>query len=228
MQFYALIEEWPGECMAFFRELPGCYCSAPTYQEMVEALPGCVADYFRWLKSNGITVLEEFDGIIEIAEKERIAVKDGEKGPRFEADLPPPDDKEIDNALNVAAAARAAILELYELLSPEQQHRQPSPGSWSMTGHLQHLYEAEAWYVSRLEEHPDDDFPIPADLAMALFDKAMDYELLLRALTPEQRQRLFTNESEEWTAAKVLRRMTEHLREHYPWMEEVAKAVTKP
>jgi hypothetical protein len=224
MQFYALIEEWPDECMAYFRELPGCYCSAPTCKEMVEAMPGSVADYLGWVRSNGITVIEVFDGVIDIVEKERITVKEDEQGPRFEADLAPPGDAEIDIALNVAAAARAAILDLYEPLSHEQQNRRLSPDSWSLAEHLQHLYEAEAWYVSRLEEQPDDDFPMPADLTMAFFDKAMDYELLLRALTPEQRQRVYTHDGEEWTAAKVLRRMTEHLREHYPWMAEIAKA----
>ena len=226
MQFYALIEEWPGESMAYFRELPGCYCSARTYQELVKAMPGCVAGYFKWLKANNIAIPEEFGGVIDVVEKERIAVPDGEQGPRFEADLLPPGDAEIDNALNVAAAARAAILELYEPLSPEQQHRRLSPDSWSLSEHLQHLYESEAWYISRLEAHPNDDFPIPADLAMAFFDKAMDYELLLRALTPDQRRALLTHEGEQWTAAKVLRRMTAHLREHYPWMAEIAKAVT--
>lgn len=224
MQFYALIEEWPDECMAYFRELPGCYCSAPTCQEMVKALPGCVADYLKWVKANGITVLEDFDGGIDIVEKEHLVVKEGEKGPRFEADLPPPGDAEIDTALNVAAAARAAILELYEPLTPEQQQRRLSPDSWSLAEHLQHLYESEAWYVSRLEEHPAEDFPIPADLPMAFFDKAMDYELLLRALTPDQRRRLNTHNGEEWTAAKVLRRMSEHLREHYPWMVKIVQS----
>ncbi len=225
MQFYALIEEWPDECMALFRELPGCYCSAPTHQEMVAALPGSVADYFKWLKANGITVLEEFDGIIDIVEKEHLVMKDEEKGPRFEADLSAPSDVEIDNALNVAAAARAAILDLYESLSPEQQNRRLTPDAWSLAEHLRHLYRAEAWYVSRLEEQPDNDISEPADLAMAFFDKAMDYELLLRALTPDQRQRVFAYDGAEWTAAKVLRRMTTHLREHYPWMVEIVQSI---
>lgn len=225
MQFYALIEEWPDECMAYFRELPGCYCSAPTYQEIGAAMPGSVADYLKWLKANNITVLEEFDDVIDVVEKEHIRVKDGEYGPRFETDLPPPDDAEIDKALNVAAAARAAILELYESLPSEQQNRRLSPDSWSLAEHLQHLYESEAWYISRLEEQPDNDFPAPSDLMMAFFDKAMDYELLLRALTPEQRQHVFIHDGEEWTAAKVLRSMTGHLREHYPWMAAIAKSL---
>jgi len=227
MQFNALIEEWPGESMAFFRELPGCYCSAPTYEGLLTIIPAAVADYLKWVKANDITVLEEFDGQVEIIIKEHMLAEGGNIGPRFEADLAPPDDSEIDIALNVAAAARAALLELYEQVSPAQQMHRLSPESWSLTEHMQHLLESEAWYVSRLSEHPIEPVSdaLPADLAMKFFDNAMDYELILRALTPEQRQHIYTHDDEQWTAAKVLRRMTEHLREHYPWMAEIVKAL---
>jgi DinB superfamily len=227
MQFNALIEEWPGESMAYFRELPGCYCSAPTYQALLTTIPAAIADYLKWVKSNDITVLDEFDGHIEVLIKEHIVAENDTIGPRFEADLAPPDDIEIDKALNVAAAARAALLELYEQVSPAQQLHRLSPDSWSLYEHMQHLLEAEARYISRLQEHPVEpsiNIP-PADLAMTFFDNAMDYELALRALTPEQRQHIYTHNDEQWTAAKVLRRMTEHLREHYPWMAEVVKVV---
>src|SRR5947209_3825577 len=104
-----------------------------------------------------------------------------------------------------------------------------SPDSWSLTEHMQHLLESEAWYVSRLSEHPIEPASdsAPADLAMKFFDNAMDYELALRALTPEQRQRVYyAPNGGKWTAAKVLRRMTVHLREHYSWMEEIVKEIT--
>src|ERR1700730_3976044 len=218
MQFYALIEEWPGECMAYFRELPGCFSSAPTTGEAVKAAPGAVADYLKWVKVNDITIIEEFDGQIEIVEKERIVVKDDGVGPRFEADLAPPDDLDIDKALNVAAAARAALLELYEQDSPERQQRPLAPDSWSLTQHMLHLLEAEGWYVSRLSEQPiEPTIDANAAIAMIFFDHAMDYEIFLLGLSPEQRQQLYTHDGEEWTAAKVLRRMTGHLCEHYPW-----------
>src|SRR5579872_3537996 len=132
MQFNALIEEWPGESMAYFRTLPGCYCSAPTYQALLPTIQNTVADYLKWIKANDIVVLEEFDGQIEIVIAEHIIAENGKIGPRFEADLAPPDDIEIDNALNVAAAARAALLELYEQVSPAQQMHRLSPESWSL------------------------------------------------------------------------------------------------
>ncbi len=179
MQFNALIEEWPGESMAYFRELPGCYCSAPTYQALLTTIPAAIADYLKWVKSNDITVLDEFDGHIEVVIKEHIVAENDTIGPRFEADLAPPDDIEIDKALNVAAATRAALLELYEQVSPAQQLHRLSPDSWSLYEHMQHLLEAEARYISRLQEHPVEPSSnaLPADLAMTFFDNAMDYEL---------------------------------------------------
>ena len=224
MRFNTLIEEWPGEAMAYFRELPGCYCSAATYEALLNITPTSIADYLKWVKANDITVLDEFDGQVEVVIKECLVAENGKIGPLFEADLAPPDEIEIDKALNVAAAARAALLELYEQVSPAQQRHRLAPASWSLTEHMQHLLESEAWYVSRLSEHPIEPTSdsAPADLAMKFFDNAMDYELALRALTPEQLQRVYTHDGEQWTAAKVLRRMTEHLREHYPWMEEIA------
>lgn len=227
MQFNALIEEWPGESMAYFRELPGCYCSSPTYQALLTTIPGAIADYLKWVKASDITVLDEFDGQIEFVVAERIKVENDNTGPRFEADLAPPGDGEIDTALNVAAAARASLLELYEQVSPAQQMHRLSPESWSLTEHMRHLLESEGWYVSRLSEHPVEPASdtSPADISMTFFDNAMDYELALRALTPEQRQHIYTHDGEQWTAAKVLRRMTEHLREHYPWMAEIVKAL---
>ena len=191
----------------------------------MQIAPGAVAEYLKWTKANGIVVIEDFDGFIDIVEKEHLIVLDGEPNPCFEADLPPPDDAEIDLALNVAAAARAGILELYEQVSPEKRNRRLTQESWSLVEHLEHLIESEAWYVSRLQEQPTEDFLISGDLEMAFFDKAMDYELFFRDLSPELRQRVFTHSGEQWTAAKALRRMTGHLREHYPWMAEIAKAL---
>ena len=227
MRYYALVEDWPGESMAYFRELLGCFSSAPTYEEAVKAAPAAISSYLKWLKKNELTIGENAgdDGEIEVVVKERLPAAGGQIGPRFEADLAPPGDVEIDNALNVAAAVRAALLELYDTAPPASRDRSTSPDGWSLTQHLHHILETEAWYISRLTEHPTATFgnALPPGLSMALFDNAMDHELFLRALSPAERERVFTHEGEEWTAAKVLRRMTGHLVEHYLWMVAIAK-----
>ena len=214
MRFYALVEDWPAESMAFFRELPGCFSSAPTYEEAVKVAPGAISAFLKWSKENDLVLV-----------KEQLPVAIDEAGPLFKADLPPPDDTEIELALNVAAVARAALLELYDEVPEELRKRSTSPDAWSLTQHLHHILEAEAWYMSRLTEYPTATFgnALPPDVSMALFENAMDYELVLRGLTPEVRERVFTHDGEDWTAAKVLRRMNGHLREHYPRMVEIAR-----
>ena len=229
MQYSALVEEWPGESMIFFRELPGCFSSAPTYEEALKNLPAAISTYLNWLKRNDITIVEDDGSDIAVVVKERLVAIDGQKGPRFEADLPPPDDVEIDAALNVAAVARAELLEVYEGVPERDRDRKLYTGEWSLTQHLAHVVETEAWYASRLTDTPSAN-PGPdlqSDVSMALFDNAMDVELLLRGLTPEQRERLYLHDGEEWTAAKVLRRMVQHLREHYPWMMEIARGLKR-
>jgi predicted RNase H-like HicB family nuclease len=223
MRYFALVEDWPGGSMVYFRELPGCFSSEPTYEEALKAAPAAIASYLNWLKKNDLDIVEENDGKIEVVVKERLAALD-QIGPRFETDLAPPGDVEIDNALNVAAVARAELLELYDSAPQQYRDLSKSPGAWSLTQHLQHIVESEAWYISRLTEQPaaTSDSALPSDLSMALFDDAMDHELLLRGLSLAERERIFLHEGAEWTAAKVLRRMTKHLREHYPWMVTIA------
>lgn len=229
MRFNALVEDWPGESVAYFRELPGCFSSAPTYEEAVKIAPQAISDFLRWSKENDLVLIGEYDGEVDVVVTERLGAVNDQKGPLFKTDLPPPGDAEIDNALNVAAVARAALLELYDEVPVKLRDRSPSPGGWSLTQHLQHIFESEGWYISRLTEHPTEapGNALPPDLAMALFENAMDDELILRGLTPEVRERVYTHEGEDWTAAKVLRRMTSHLREHYPWMVEIAREIGK-
>lgn len=227
MQFYALVEEWPGESIVFFRELPGCFSSAPTTVEALQTAPEVIARYFRWLKENDIVLVEEDINPISVVLKEQLASSDEHTGPLFDADRAVPDDLEIDNALNVAATARALIIEFVANVPDSLRDQAPTPEGWSLTRHLQHIMETETWYVSRLQEHPQTEQPaLPTsadDISMKIFENAMDNEVFLHDLTSEQRSRIFVHDGEAWTAAKVLRRMAQHLREHYPWMEGIVQ-----
>ena len=226
MQFYALIEEWPGESTVYFRELPGCLSSAPTTEAALQAAPAAIEEYLRWLKKNEIVLFEEEVRPVSVMLGERLSCIN-DSGPLFIADRAAPDDLEIDNALNVAATARALIIELVAEVPAHLHEQIPASGGWSLTEHLEHLMESETWYVSRLLEHPAEEKPGPAldadAISMKLFENAMDYELVLRDLTTDQRIQIFKHDGEEWAAAKVLRRMTGHLLEHYPWMQEIVR-----
>jgi predicted RNase H-like HicB family nuclease/uncharacterized damage-inducible protein DinB len=228
MQFQALIEEWPGESMIFFRELPGCFSAASTSEKALQAAPATIETYFHWLKENGIVLVEEDGDPISVTPMERLESIGSEGGPLFVADHAAPSDLEIDNALNVAATARALIIELVTNVPSHLHDQTLAPSEWSLTRHLQHIMESETWYVSRLTEDPAPEQPTADlsadDISLKIFEHAMDYEVLLRDLTTDQRSRVFLHDGEQWTAAKVLRRMAGHLHEHYQSMDEMVHA----
>jgi hypothetical protein len=100
-----------------------------------------------------------------------------------------------------------------------------TPGEWSLTVHLQHILRAEAHYVGCLnDQSPEAMLPVTeTELSRKLIKNGMNYETFLRGLTAEQRAHVYVHGGAEWTAAKVLRRMTEHLRDHYPWMQTIVR-----
>ena len=92
--------------------------------------------------------------------KERVRVD--QVGPRFEAELVAPTDREMANALTVAAAARALLAELYNEVQPAQRNCAFKPGEWSFTEQLQHIVKAEAHYVGCLnDQSPEAMLPVP-------------------------------------------------------------------
>lgn len=230
MEFHALTEEWPSESIVFFRELPGCFLTAPTGANVLQAAPAAIEDYFRWLKENDIVLFEEEVRPVVVTLAERLNSSGASSGPLFTADRAAPDDLEIDKALNVAATVRALIIEQIAQIPTHLHDSVPASGGWSLTQHLQHIMENESWYVSRLHNLPEpEQSPSPMNaemISMKIFENAMDYEIILRNLTPEQRACVFVHDNEEWTAAKVLRRMAQHLREHYAWMQDIAQQLT--
>lgn len=230
MQFNALVEEWPGESMVFFRELPGCCLSAATSQAALQAAPAAIEQYFRWLKTNDLTIVEGDIHPIEVVLAERLSSTANSTGPLFQADLVEPTEVEIDNTLNVAATARALIIEVIANVPAEYLEQALTPESWSLIQHLQHIMETENWYVSRLQEQHVETIPASSmtadDLSMKVFEDAMDNELILRNLTTTQLHQVFLHEGEQWTAAKVLRRQAGHLYEHLLSMMELERQLT--
>lgn len=223
MECYALIEEWPTESLVSFRELPGYLSAAPTTEEAIEKAPEAIAAYLRWLKQNNIYFLQEESNSINVVVKERLRAD--QVGPLFESELIAPTDQEMTNALMVAATARARLVELYNEVSPTDRKRRPKADEWSLAEHLQHLLRAEAHYVGCLHEQLPEAAPsfTEEELPVKFLENGTIYERFLRGLTPEQRAHVYTHGEARWTAAKVLRRMTEHLRDHYPWMQAIAQ-----
>lgn len=223
MDLYALIEEWPHESLVSFRELPGYLSSASSVVEALQQAPEAIAEYICWLKQNKIFFFEEEINPINVVVKERLQAE--RVGVRFATELIAPTDREMTNALTVAATARKLLVELYNAVSPAQRSHRFKPDEWSLTEQLQHILKAEAHYVDCLSDQPPAAMPpVPeTELPMKLIENGMKYETFLSGLTAEQRARVYVHGEAEWTAAKTLRRMTEHLRDHYPWMQTIVR-----
>lgn len=121
MEWFALVEEWPNESLVSFRELPGCLPTAPTAEKAIQKAPEAIAEYLRWLKQNKIFFLEEEINSITVVVKERLRAD--RVGPCFEAELVAPTDREMANALTVAATAHALLADLYNEVLPAQRSR---------------------------------------------------------------------------------------------------------
>ncbi len=228
MEWYALVEEWPNESLVSFRELPGCLSTALTTEEAIQKAPEAIAEYFHWLKQNKIFFPKEEINSIEVVVKERLRAD--QVGPCFETELVAPTDREMTNALTVAAIARALLVELYNRVPPAQRSCAFKSGEWSLTEHLQHLLRSEAHYVGCLNDQPPEAIPpVPeTELPRKFIENGKNYEIFLRALTAEQRSHVYIHGEAEWTVAKMLRRMTEHLRDHYPWMQTIVRQFCTP
>ena len=226
MDWHALVEEWPNEALVSFQKLPGCLSVAPTAEEALAKAPEAIDEYRQWLRQNKIDFLEGEAGPINVVVNERLLAD--KVGPLFEAELVAPSDEEMTNALTVAAAARGLLAELYKGVSPSHRNRAVKPGEWSLAEHLQHVIKAEEYYVGCLNEHlPEASPPIPDDqLPRILIATGMKHETFLRHLTAVQRAQVYIHDEARWTAAKVLRRMTEHVRDHYPVMQGIACQLT--
>lgn len=230
MQFNALVEEWPGTSIVFFRELPGCFASGATTEAALQATPAAIEQYFRWLKANDLSIVEEDIHPVNVVLAEKSKSREQASGPLFAADQAAPNEQEINNALNIAATLRALVIEIVANAPAHSLEQPVSPGEWSLLQHLQHIAKQENWYISRLQEHPAAQPGVTElsadDLTMKIFEDAMDNEIILRDLTQEQCTGTFSHENEEWTAAKVLRRQTAHLYEHFLQMTGIESRIT--
>jgi len=92
----------------------------------------------------------------------------------------------------------------------------PTPGQWTATEHMRHIAEAEVWYVEALEQPGGGtQVELPPDPVAALEVSSAHAEAVLRGLSEAAASQVYERQGEQWTAAKVLRRMVGHLREHY-------------
>jgi hypothetical protein len=216
--FRALIEQWTSETLVFFDGWPGCFVSAATPEEATAAAPAAVTHHLAWLAARGLPTPAGPAPEIELAE--HLRPRPGTRGLRFDADLVAPTDEALERALAVGALACADLIGIHDRAGPERRGRSTPPGAReldrSLSDQLRHLAELDLAYVANLSDGQPTTIVLPADPAEALRTSNRHVEKTLRTLPVSLRSQLFVRDGEEWTAAKVVRRRTGHLFEHYP------------
>ena len=217
MTLRALIEVWPLEAGIYIHELPGVYASGPTTDAALEVLPDVVERHLAWLASHGFDI---GDAPVEIAIAEEMPAVEGRYGPLFDADREPLTTDAGEQALQIAGLARRDLVDLYRAVSDVRRSWRPE-GGWSIADHLVHVAEMERFYLGSLPWCVDS--RLPDDPVRALQASALLAESALREAPEASRSAVFTHAGERWTVAKVARRMAAHLREHLPWVQELAR-----
>lgn len=215
---HVLVEEWSAEWGGFVYELPGLYAGAATLDLLLDKLPSAVESHIAWLASHGFSTGN--DGPIEMEVAETLPAIGGRYGPLFQLDREVVASERMEVAIAVAALARRDLIDLYRSVSDVRRSVTSSNDAWTMKQHLKHIASTEVFYVDRLDGKSG--IVLPDDPVKALQTSGRHAESVLSGWDATGRSNLVERDGEEWTAGKVLRRMTSHLREHFPWVQALA------
>jgi len=239
---HAALESDPaGVSMAHILALPGCITLEPSPDAALAALPAAVRDYAAWLTRHGEAPDFDAEARIEVVERvPRGAYGSGGEMTLFAADRERADDAHIARILRLLEYSRADLLAAWQAIPAAARERAPAAGGRSPLGIIEHVRNADWWYLNRLrqdltEPNYDPDIQVhqhvfrvelhgrfePVTLFAALAAIRAWLHDELPHLTEAERTHIFPpsrfptdNPAEQWTARKALRRMLEHEREH--------------
>lgn len=209
LQFSVGLEEGPdGSSHAHVLTLPGCVASGATRQEALNALPGVLGAWLRFLGSRGEISVPPAGTELEITVDEWIRtdadVASGESDVCFEADLPSLTQPEIEQGLRRFGDLRGVILSRVRRAKDEELESYFT-GEWTVRRVLDEMARAEWWTLTRLGASPLAELPTRTvgrlDTAAALIIQHLGH------LPEERRDMVLELEGETWTPRKVLRRL---------------------
>ncbi|RDE14389.1 MAG: hypothetical protein C4K47_04365 [Candidatus Thorarchaeota archaeon] len=217
-----------------FIELPGTHARSQDRQSLLEVLREELLYHDSWLRKHGeqSRIREAFS--MNVAEEIHDVVNLGESGGEvatFEFDRRTVTTRMLDHFIRLMGHNRQDLLGLVSDLTPQQMSNIPEGKKRDITGILQHVCNAEEFYLSRLGAETDQKYEKYEGTSESEVDKLPVFQRLevvrracvmcLRDVVPKKGATMFTraeytnNPSEQWTAYKVMRRYLEHEREHY-------------
>jgi predicted RNase H-like HicB family nuclease len=212
MTYVVCAEEMDGRWIAHVPDLPGCFSGHTDREVALKAIPGVIEDYIGWCHGHGLR-LSGFSGPMIVTEV--IRAWDYEEGQEvnafFASDRPPLLREELPEFDILLQATRQDLLAQLSGLDGEQLQRELHGERWSVDGILNHIADAEWWYLDRLGL---------AISKASLPDETLDrLEAVRRHLDSQMealcgRTGVVTLAGETWSGRKVMRRALWHERDH--------------
>ena len=215
-----------------FIDLIGTHARAQTLEQLLDELKEEVIYHNTWLKRHSEPTIKISGLKIEVAELVRDVELLGESGGSvacFKYDLKPVDEQIIEKCLCYMDFNRQDLLELIKGISEEKLNFTPNGKKRNIIQILNHICNAEEWYISRLGSETDIVYEQNLGIPLDKSDELSVYErmnIVRKACKKTLKETLIKKDgifmrpeytqypNEQWDARKVLRRFLEHEREH--------------
>jgi len=202
-----------GGPLAHIPALPGCAARGRTKEEALSNLKDLLGNYLALFGQEDESLPASVADVeLDVEETEALT---------FPEDKEPLKSEEIGTLLRKMELSRQALLDTLSGLSDEVLAWRRDEESWPIKQILEHIANAEWWYIQRLTEWPRDPFERLETIRQMAAER-------LQNLTPEELERVTIHYGEEWMARKVFRRFLEHEREHLSHIHEVLEEYRTP
>lgn len=208
-----------GRCAAWLLDLPGCFTWRSTRAKVLAAAPDAARAHLAWLARHGERIELPTDGPIEVVEERPGSVADGyERKTCFDAERRAVTRTELDTVRRRLGWARDDLLALLPALATEPGPTLGPDGRQEreLEAVARHLAGTEVWLGSRLDpdaryDGPGPDAPLVEQLAGT---RAWVLDELERVFERDPALARTDGKGEDWTLAKVLRRIAGHSLDH--------------
>lgn len=210
-----------GRTITWALDHPGCFSYGGNSLEALRALPAAVQEYNEWLIKHGLggqavspdqsVQIDETWDVFNIDENYALSQDGYEVNAWFQDDWRPLTKPEINLGITLLAASRGDLLSSVAGLDEETLNRTLSGERWSITGILNHVGNADWWYLDRLGLSFSRD-EVPAEPVEWL--KQVRSHMLSILPTLVDSTQVVGIDGEFWSPRKVLRRAVWHERDH--------------
>lgn len=234
---------WYGRIIGFL----GTHARATSRDELLKELMRELRCHLNWLQKHG-EVTMSLETVEWNIKEERGDINElGDSGGEvalFDFDLRNIDEDSLTRALRYMDYHRKDLLELCRTIDEVQMKEVPSGKRRSIEDILQHVCNAEEFYISRFGEEADELYERHLGIPVVDADRLPIMERLgivreacirtLKEIVPTRGKVIFQRKeyckypAEQWTAHKVLRRLLEHEREHIYNIREYLKVPIRP